>query len=495
MKIFDKFKKHKKLGIWSTSLMLIIGTIGSGIFFKNSEILLDGSNSILILILSWLISSVGMILLGVSISIITKSIKSDDTSFLSWIKKYNSARTYNASTNFVLFYYLPFVRIGVIYYAVIALQNALNWMTASWWQIGLIVFLIFILTSLSGGINIKSTNIMNHLFTIIKLIPIIFIVGFGIYASLNNKVNTLHWLPTEIDPNLRINRPFQTLTPWMGIISSIPSIYYVYDGFYKVASVKSDMKDPKKLSLVIVFGMITLIVINIVLSLFLILGFGGDFTNSTNAVVVKVVNWMIIGSTLGAFNMNAIMTSKFYEHFWIIKRYKCFNWINLRNSSMQTPYNGNCISFIIGSIIILLTTIIGGLWFFNSLNMGYLNDSANTLYSFNGVLINWASTFIFLIILLPLIGYLKTNKLASFKQRMIITATLIIFIIPSLYIVIEVFGNFIMMISSQYWLKNKQYQIAWQATIIKLVWLIATCSFYAISYSLKPKFKNLQTQF
>jgi hypothetical protein len=52
----------------------------------------------------------------------------------------------------------------------------------------------------------------------------------------------------------------------------------------------SDMKEPHKIKYVILFGMIALVLINIIMSIFLIAAFNGDLNNSENINIVKAAN-------------------------------------------------------------------------------------------------------------------------------------------------------------------------------------------------------------
>jgi uncharacterized membrane protein len=211
------------------------------------------------------------------------------------------------------------------------------------------------------------------------------------------------------------------------------------------------------------------------MSIFLIAAFNGDLNNSENINIVKAANWLIIGSALGNFNLNAIMASRLYEIEYFDKSRP--NWIQkyfkINNSSSVNPYNGSLLSYIVTLMYFIPLSLIGTFWFFNFSSYGYQNELTNNLLSFNDLLINWSSVFIFSILLLPIGANLKNcNK----KEKIFDITTIIIMIVPLLFIVFETLYNTIFMISNNYWIDPQKNQIM-IGNIFKVLLLIFNFSF------------------
>jgi amino acid transporter len=60
--------------------------------------------------------------------------------------------------------------------------------------------------------------------------------------------------------------------PFLGVLSSIPAIFFAFDGFYSAAGIQGVMKEPRKISLALGIGMAIVSTLDIVISLSLLLG-------------------------------------------------------------------------------------------------------------------------------------------------------------------------------------------------------------------------------
>lgn len=484
--------KNNKISVFFGIVILIMGSIGTGIFFKNSEILSNSWNSLIIVIISWLFSSIGIFLLAFSLSRIVAEIKTSDLSIYGWVEHHNSKNISRTIKNYILLYYMPMIKFGVIFYAVIAFQNAIGWNDAKWWEIFLVIFLVITIIQFTGGTWIKTTRATNKLFIVTQMLPIIFVVIYGIYIISTKGIGAFNLFPDEeLNPDISSSRPLLQFSPYIGIFSSIPSIYFVYDGFYKVASMQSDMKEPHKIKYVILFGMIALVMINIFLSIFLIVSFNGDFTSNENLLIVKITNWLIICSALGNFNLNAIMASRLYESCYFDKNK--YHWVqkflNFKSSNQSNPYNGSLLSYITTILYFIPCSIIGALLFFNSSGYTYGDNFTNSMYSFNDILINWSSVFIFIILLLPIMANFKKNNT---KIKILDTFTIILITIPLVFLVFENLFNLGYMIFYQYWLDESK-KIIFMSTVYKIILLFFNFSFIMLPlsfYKIKNKIKK-----
>jgi amino acid transporter len=65
---------------------------------------------------------------------------------------------------------------------------------------------------------------------------------------------------------------FSDKLPVLGILSSIPAIFFAFDGFYSTAGIQGVMKEPKKISSAMGLGMAIVSALDIIISLSLLFG-------------------------------------------------------------------------------------------------------------------------------------------------------------------------------------------------------------------------------
>jgi amino acid transporter len=96
-----------------------------------------------------------------------------------------------------------------------------------------------------------------------KFIPLAFAsIGGIILFNINGGAHPLsHTLDGVHKPH------FSTLSPGLGVLASIPAIFFAFDGFYTTSASFDKMKDPSKGSLAISIGLVTVSTIYILVSI------------------------------------------------------------------------------------------------------------------------------------------------------------------------------------------------------------------------------------
>jgi amino acid transporter len=95
-----------------------------------------------------------------------------------------------------------------------------------------------------------------------KFIPLAFAsIGGIVLFSVNGGAHPL--LHTLEGPK----QHFSTLNPGLGVLASIPAIFFAFDGFYTTSASFDKMKDPSKGSLAISIGLVTVSTIYILVSI------------------------------------------------------------------------------------------------------------------------------------------------------------------------------------------------------------------------------------
>jgi amino acid transporter len=107
-----------------------------------------------------------------------------------------------------------------------------------------------------------------------KFIPLVFaiVIGYIVFGMSSG------CLPdgTKYLPSSNHNpAPFLTdYSPVLGIIASVPAIFFAFNGFQYPASMTSHMKNPKQLPLSMLVGIVIVIIVYVLISLSLILSSG-----------------------------------------------------------------------------------------------------------------------------------------------------------------------------------------------------------------------------
>lgn len=426
--------KKKKISFISAIFIVIGSCIGSGIFFKAKSVLENSWYSLPLAIFSWVISSISIICMSLSLLEITKK-EANNLSLIGWVKNFSNKFFYKTCKNFMFYIYTPLTFFFMPLYVLMALQDSLlsfgisnNFNTANdwaiWGSIGLLISLFFIFTS---GISSKIGNFQNWIIILVKFFPLVIAVVLGfIIANQNQKLNTN---PIIIAPDKTnfINTEFTKLSPGIGLFISFSAIFFAYDGFYYSSGIQSEMKDPKKTPTALIIGLIVTTIIYLLIAISMSIAYpkGGsvlsfqDFLNEKKlGWIGGVTNLLISIGILGIINSFAMWSTRFTEN--LIKLYELplsHKLINKLND--QKPIVGSIYIAVVSILVYILFTIIGGLGYIATSsyleNNSSYYDGANyysmaKLYGFADLMSNWTSIFAFSYIVVVIICRLMTRN-------------------------------------------------------------------------------------
>ena len=425
---------QKKISFFSAILVVMGSSIGAGIFFKSKTVLDSSQSSLVLAIFCWIIAAasvIGMALALVEIS----SARNDNLSMLGWTKVFNSRTTFKASKNFMFYIYLPLTYFFMPLYVILSLQDGLGALLGSdatfgtnvdwiiWTLISLAISGYFIYVS---GISSRIGNIQNSIVTYIKFIPLaaIAIIGFvlvGLNASGTISVGTVP--PTAnsgVLDSIEGGGTLQTFAPGIGLFLSVAAIFFAYDGFYVAAGIQSEMEQPKKTPIAILFGLLITTGIYLAVSIAMSIN-GGDFFgmqdamkaafgNEVGRVIFGVINLMIAIGVIGIINGFAMWAPRFTED--LIKEGELPFSLKFKNKlNDNRPLVGIMYSFAISIPIVILFTLIGALGYIDVSNYGVTYGSGMAkLYSFADLMGTWTAVFAFGFIMLSIYGGLKNRK-------------------------------------------------------------------------------------
>ena len=464
--------KKKKIGFFSSILLVIGSSIGAGIFLKNGEILNNVGGSYLLTLISWVFSIIGVICMGLALVEVSSADTNRNLGVIGWIKIFCNTFLYKCAKNYMAFISLPLCFFITPYYTMMMFQDAFGWQS-SWWLIFTISLTIMLWFFAISGMSSFAGNIQNWIITSVKFIPLVFasIAGFVVVAINHKPMGSTSLLPNAV----QTHTTFIMLTrTWgiLGIVGSIPTIAFAFDGFYNAAGIRTEMKEPNKIPQTLLIGLLIVSIIYVLIGVSLLIGTGNNNQGKISGLdliphwVIAIIEILIAFGILGIINSFAIYNPRYFEDLIKIgdlpcpKKYK--NKLNSNRPLVGVVYSG---AFII-CLFVILTFI--GVFAYNDVSdyhnlakltpllgdeatYGYdLNNSTHkldNLYSFISLMSNWISIFSFLCVLFPIAGALINRRTHKIKvnptKGFVVSAwiSLIIIGLGLIFIFISAFAN------------------------------------------------------
>ncbi|MGL5246182.1 MAG: APC family permease [Mycoplasmoidaceae bacterium] len=250
----------QKIGFFTALSMLMGSVIGIGIFLKNGGIFATNDYNGVGIIISWIIGGIIALTAAISFAEVGTSLKSR-SGLAGWVEKLWGRKIgYFVKTIQPLFYmglmipilsffsaesitkmFIPIDSNVIIHYGIIAL----------------ITFLLIIFFLTVNFISLKIAGKFSFITTILKFIPLIVIIIWGIVFSVQNQTTGLFNNGIDI-PN--IDPPIKPAAnpSFTAILASLPSVLFAFDSFANVGNLALDIKKPdRNVPLVISVGMIS----------------------------------------------------------------------------------------------------------------------------------------------------------------------------------------------------------------------------------------------
>ncbi|MDR0739932.1 MAG: APC family permease [Mycoplasmataceae bacterium] len=448
----------KKIGFVSAVTLVIGSSIGAGIFIKNHEILNNVHGSILLAILSWVIAVVGILALALTLPEICSGVHNNHQGIIGWVRKFSNKIIYMSSKNFMTYLHLSIYYFIMPFYLVMTIQETFGFAT-HWYVLVLISFGISTWFIWITGLSAKLGNIQNWIVTGIKFLPIIFAILAGLIMVGLGKGTDNTWWPPQYpvyDGHLPL---FNDHFPILGILSSIPAIFFAFDGFYSTAGIQGVMREPKKISLTMGLGMAIVSALDIAISLALLLGtHSGKLSGlAIPRWIIQVANICVTIGILGIINGVSIYSARYYQDLIKHREIPFADWLQ-SHSKPNSTFMGVLTSYVITIFWFIVFTIVG-LFFLNSGHYGDIPGWTNgvqygdryvvNLYSFADLIGNWNAGLAFVVILFAVVGVIhnrKTNKIKVQRSKYLLPGawtSLIIIGVGILFIPVESVGNLI----------------------------------------------------
>lgn len=257
-----------KISVSSAIFISMTSMIGAGIFIKAKTLNSLAHNffsPIFFLFLIFLVNICAFVY--VLIKIIPS--QTGNMGFMEWSKNYCSKRIHQVSSNFIRFFYHP---LSLVIFSVYGVMGLMGLVGRSNYGILSTLFFAFIVSGIFmfiSFISFKWAHRIQLFLWILVLIPLFLLPLIGLFGGSSQASNEIQ--------NDNKATGLDSLGPWMILISGLPSILFIYDGFYNLASLKSRLSSNKTLS----FSLIISFVLVTILYLYVIIGFSvGDSNNS-----------------------------------------------------------------------------------------------------------------------------------------------------------------------------------------------------------------------
>jgi amino acid transporter len=139
----------------------------------------------------------------------------------------------------------------------------------------LLSLLVFFYVTIVPMFSKKAVLVQSNIFSFLKFIPLLFgiIGGIIIFATFGHGTAPNHFFEPNLPPRDEPT-PFNltNCTPFLGIIASIPAIFFSFDGFYNSSSLETKMKNPQNFSKAMILGILVVAAIYLTFSLGMALG-------------------------------------------------------------------------------------------------------------------------------------------------------------------------------------------------------------------------------
>ncbi|QJB71081.1 APC family permease [Mycoplasma sp. 1654_15] len=497
----EKSIKRQKISFASALLIVLGSCIGAGIFFKSRSVLEGSGHYLTLAIFAWVLSSFAIISMAFSLLEISSVSTHSNTSLIDWNKKFNSQFIYKLSRNFMVFIYLPLTYFSMPLYFVQTLQDAYQAFSLATnadfnfnldWLIVLIIVLVFLYYFSIVGLSSKLANWHNKIILVFKFLPIIIVVVLSFVMFFSGGAAKLNSKPTFLDIKeiVENKESLKYTIPGIGWILSLAAIFFTYEGFFAATGIQTEMKEPKKTPLAILFGL--LIVTAIYLLLAIAMSIVGDGSISSFISVLKNdLNWneqiisYLLGFTnifialgiLGILNAFTMWGPRLVEElilhgdFKFLQKYK-------HKLNIEKPVVGTIITLVFSTFLIIILFLIGTFAFIDDSKYDNYGSKLDSLYSLADILGNWSALISFAFIAIAIFGGLKnrkTNKVKVTKFKHFVLFSVISLVVTWLILIFSI-AIPIFDLLALFWIKDTK-----DVLVPRLVKVLILFAFFAIS--------------
>ena len=421
--------KRKKHGL-IFSLSIGMGTmIGAGTFFKNASIA-NATGSPWLTILTWVIGGIGILATAIALIEITSNKTIGNGGIVDWAKLFINKRFSKMTVWFISMLYIPLTWMPFGFYAAYYTWGVFGVDPVSVpWYLTMFLTLFYVLwVGIMNSFWLKPGHLFQVYTMAMKLIPLILVIIIGLLTkeAFDHGVLSSHPTHTHFGGNASHHK-------FSKILLELPAVLFAFDGFYYVANIKDDMKNPKKtLSLAIVLSIVLTILFYSLLSVAVFTYSNGNvlefFKNAFphELWISKIIQATLVIAVLNALNGFVISNTKLVEYSSDKGLLPLQKILSKRSEKKMIPI-GSCLFLTFISLASTLLAFLIGHFYYS--NTGDYDPSKYTnAYAFIDLLSNWSSVIIMLIIAIIIWGALYnriSNKIEVVKNSLFVTTAII----------------------------------------------------------------------
>lgn len=415
-------KQVRKISYFSVMVLVVAGTIGAGIFFKNRTLNQMAQGHFGIVMATWGVGIFGMLAIALALVEVTSAQKTNK-GMLEWTKLFTPAWFHKSSSNYIKWVYGPLTCLTMPLYVVNALEDAGIQLSSEIAVLGLsfIIFMWFMITNL---ISLKFAEVSQWVTTIIQLAPLLVlpIIGFA-------NAGDIEGTGTILNKGTEASKGLTGASPWLATIAGISAISFAYDGFYAAAAVRNEMKEPQKIGKGLAGGVILISLIYLFITIgFQVAGNGNIYgmQKFMSDPIFKMFNAFVAIGIMGIVNSFIISLPRTYADMTNESDSKELVFTQKLLFGKEFNIKSYKQRFFTGWTFLLVTTtlaflILGPIGAYGYTKDGYGSEyGGNHSYQFADLLTNFTSLLIFIIISTVLLGAIinrKTKKVDVIKSK------------------------------------------------------------------------------
>ena len=271
----NKNNNQKGYGLLSMMAMIIGLVIGSGIFAKNVG-LIDVAGSVGMVIFAWVITSLLIVTLSIAfIEVISiTEITGEQSTVNNWGKHLLGIRFGKTMGYYMAYLYFPITIASLYQYTSDQLllvipgldyqslsENPLQYMGT----VFLIAFILMAVVMLINSVFTKPGKYFQNVGTVIKTIPLFFIVI--VFLTVVGNTKFINWpLQSELIDQGVVDKSKSTTSPLLLLIATMPAILYSFDGYIIAGELSNEAKGPAHFRIAFIVSVIFIIIIYILFS-------------------------------------------------------------------------------------------------------------------------------------------------------------------------------------------------------------------------------------
>ncbi|MEE3928068.1 amino acid permease [Mycoplasmopsis ciconiae] len=439
-------KKDKKLNFFAGILIVIGSSIGAGIFFKSEAVLTQNNSSLILAIFSWIIASLAILLMALSLLEITSD-TNGDLSIVGWNKKFNRWMVYQMSKNFSLYINIPITFFMMPLYAIMSFQDALQAFNINviigngeydyliWITLLVLINLYLLFTS---GLSAKYASANNNITLIFKILAIVASVVVALIYFVYSKEINVNWLTkNDYNPSEQVFSIYK-FAPGIGLFISWAGIFFAYDGFYVATGISEELKEPKKAPKALMIGLVVVTILHLIIALSMSINGRGDFKKFLDFLKTYNYQWVfaLINLFIGIGVIGIINGFSFWIPRFIIELIKLEEIPFSKKLKKLIKPHSTKVGLLYSLVLIfpiVFVFIVAGILFYPEKNDDFYQlygSKMSSLYNFADLISNWISLIIFGFIALSCYGAIKDalkNKNKYPKWFISVNAIIVLF--------------------------------------------------------------------